>query len=95
MSARDRLTDASSAESDKYKELLVNPTVLCLLSQRANIDCGGLSYVVIRYGSFYPLVLPVADTDTSPLRSSRGVGLTEAVDQVRRIVAHIHSEKHE
>ena len=52
------LTDASAAESDTYEELLVNPTLLTLVSQRGNIDCGGLQFVVIRYGNFYQFVAP-------------------------------------
>jgi hypothetical protein len=47
------VTDISAAESDTCEELLVNPTLLTLLSQRGNIDCGGLLFVVIRYGNFY------------------------------------------
>jgi hypothetical protein len=54
------LAGASAAESDRYEELLVNPTMLTLLGQRGNIDCGGLRYVVIRYGNFYQCVFPVA-----------------------------------
>ncbi len=49
---------ASSAESDRYEELLVNPTLLKLASQRGNIDCGGLDYLLVRYGSFFQFVLP-------------------------------------
>ena len=49
---------ASSSESDQYEELLVNPTILTLTSQRGNIDCGGLSYILIRYGNFFQYVLP-------------------------------------
>src|SRR5688572_2899442 len=45
------LSLASAAESDRYEELLVNPTVLTLTRQRGDIDCGGLDYVVIRYGT--------------------------------------------
>ena len=52
------VTDTSAAESDKYEELLVNRTLLTLLSQRGNIDCGGLQFVVIRYGNFYQFVTP-------------------------------------
>jgi len=52
------LADASAAESDRYEELLVNPTLLTLVSQRGNIDCGGLQFVVIRYGNFYQFVAP-------------------------------------
>ena len=51
---------ASSSESDKYEELIVNPTLLRLTTQRGEIDCGGLDYVVIRYGNFFQLVLPTA-----------------------------------
>lgn len=50
--------DASSAETDRYEELLVNPTLLKLASQRGEIDCGGLDYLVIRYGNFFQFVLP-------------------------------------
>ncbi|MEM9664313.1 MAG: hypothetical protein AAF970_05225 [Bacteroidota bacterium] len=50
--------EASSAESDRYEELLVNPTLLTLATQRGNIDCGGLDYLVIRYGHFFQFVVP-------------------------------------
>jgi hypothetical protein len=60
LAERTGLRAASSAESDRYEELLVNPTLLTLTRQRGEIDCGGLEYVLIRYGSFYQLVHPVA-----------------------------------
>ena len=44
---------ASSSESDRYEELLVNPTLLKLASQRGDIDCGGLDYILVRYGNFF------------------------------------------
>ncbi|MEL6613835.1 MAG: hypothetical protein AAFQ53_17210 [Bacteroidota bacterium] len=50
--------DASSSESDRYEELLVNPALLTLATQRGNIDCGGLDYVLVRYGHFFQFVLP-------------------------------------
>ena len=50
----------SSAESDRYEELLVNPTLLKLASQRGNIDCGGLEYVLVRYGNFFQFVTPTS-----------------------------------
>lgn len=56
---RPGLANASSSESDKYEELIVNPTLLKLVTQRGNIDCGGAEYVIIRYGSFYELVMPL------------------------------------
>ncbi|HET7838205.1 MAG TPA: hypothetical protein VFL04_00495 [Rectinemataceae bacterium] len=57
--ARGGRANASSSESDRYEELIVNPTLLTLLTQRGNIDCGGLRHVIIRYGSFFQLVLPI------------------------------------
>lgn len=36
---RDDLSNASAAESDRYEELLVNPTLLALARQRGEIDC--------------------------------------------------------
>ena len=60
LSSRSRAdtTAASGDESDKYEELLVNPTLLKLASQRGNIDCGGLEYIIIRYGNFFVLLTP-------------------------------------
>ena len=52
--------DASSSDSDRYEELLVNPTLITLATQRGNIDCGGLDYLIIKYGNFYQFVLPVS-----------------------------------
>ena len=56
LNERGGIQNASSSESDKYEELIVNPTLLTLLTQRGNIDCGGLDYVLIRYGSFFQLL---------------------------------------
>jgi hypothetical protein len=58
-SVRSDLQNASSSDSDRYEELLVNPTLLTLVRQRGNIDCGGLDYVLVRYGNFYQLVMPL------------------------------------
>ncbi len=54
---RDKIANSSSGESDKYEELLVNPALLVLAGQRGNIDCGGLRYLIVAYGSFYQLVV--------------------------------------
>jgi hypothetical protein len=58
--SRPDLADASAEESDRYEELLVNPTLLTLARQRGEIDCGGLRYLVVGYGNFDQLVVPVA-----------------------------------
>ena len=52
--------DTSDSESDRYEELLVNPTLLTLAAQRGNIDCGGLEYLIVRYGNFFQFVLPTS-----------------------------------
>jgi hypothetical protein len=56
--SKSNISDASSSESDRYEELLFNPSLLKLASQRGNIDCGGLDYILVRYGSFFQFVLP-------------------------------------
>lgn len=58
-SVRPGLSDVSSSESDLYEEILVNPTILKLATQRGEIDCGGLNYLLIRYGHFYQFVMPM------------------------------------
>jgi hypothetical protein len=60
MRSRPDLHNASSSDSDLYEELLVNPTLLTLATQRGNIDCGGLRYLIIGYGHFHQLVVPGA-----------------------------------
>jgi hypothetical protein len=61
LTSRERLgiANTSASESDKYEELIVNPTLLKLVQQRGNIDCGGAKYVLIRYGNFFEYVQPV------------------------------------
>ena len=56
---RSGISGSSASESDKYEELIVNPTVLKLTTQRGNIDCGGLNYIIIRYGNFFVLLFPI------------------------------------
>jgi len=62
---RTGIANASSSESDKYEEIIVNPTLLKLVSQRGNIDCGGLEFVLIRYGRFFQYMQPVRDGHVS------------------------------
>ena len=63
--ARMETEGASSSESDRYEELLVNPGILTLARQRGNIDCGGAEYVLIRYGNFFQFVLPLSNGHVS------------------------------
>lgn len=56
---RNNIQNASSSDSDKYEELLVNPVLLKLATQRGNIDCGGLDFLLVKYGNFYQWISPV------------------------------------
>ena len=75
MKSKGGTAGASGSESDRYEELLVNPTLLTLAAQRGNIDCGGLEYLIIRYGNFFQFLLPTPwghvsvciDKDTDPV----------------------------
>lgn len=58
LNQKEGITDSSASESDKYEELIVNPTILKIAAQRGNIDCGGLDFYVIKYGSFFLLSIP-------------------------------------
>ena len=73
MRQREGLEGASGAESDRYEELLVNPTLLTLARQRGEIDCGGLTYLLIRYGNFFTFIHPLAGGHVN-------VGLEPGVD---------------
>jgi hypothetical protein len=78
---RAALTSASSSESDRFEELLVNPTLLTLTRQRGDIDCGGLRFVIVGYGNFHQLVIPLIhghvsiafESDNDPLDHLPGV----------------------
>ena len=59
MRQRAEVRDGSSSESDFFEELLVNPTLLALARQRGELDCGGLRYLIVAYGSFNVIVMPL------------------------------------
>lgn len=65
MAQRESIEDASASESDRYEELLVNPTLLTLVKARGDIDCGGASFVVVGYGNFLQLVVALPDGHAS------------------------------
>ncbi len=81
--SKDNTAGASSSESDKYEELLANPIMLKAASQRGNIDCGGLDFLLVRYGNFYQFILPVSwghvsvciEKDADPITSGLKVKL--------------------
>jgi hypothetical protein len=56
---RDGIAEASDAGSDFFEELLVNPTLLTLARQRGDLDCGGVRHVIVCYGNFNQVVIPM------------------------------------
>ena len=83
---RPGLADASSSESDRYEELLVNPTLITLARQRGDIDCGGLDYLVVAYGAFFQLVLPIDGGHVS-VAIERSQSPTALVQPIREALA--------
>jgi hypothetical protein len=75
----------SSSESDRYEELLVNPAVLLLTRRRGEIDCGGLDHVVISYGNFHQLVIPLDEGHLS-VALERTADPQSFVAPIRRIL---------
>lgn len=59
------LVSTTTEESNFYEELLVNPTLLKLASQRANLDCEGLRYIAIGYDKFVQLIIQINDGHVS------------------------------
>jgi hypothetical protein len=55
----------TTAETNFYEELFVNPTLLKLASQRGEFDCGGLNYIAIGYGDFTQLIMLIKDGHAS------------------------------
>src|SRR5688500_14861031 len=62
---RDDAEGAASSESDRYEDLLVNPTLLKLVRLSGENDCGRAQFVVVRYGNLYQLVIDLPDGHVS------------------------------
>ena len=83
--SREGLLDASSADSDRYEELLVNPTLLTLTRQRGDIDCGGLDFVVVGYGNFRQLVIPTPTGHVSVAMEKDAVSVA-GFDEILQVI---------
>ncbi len=83
---RDDLVNVTDLESDHYEELLVNPTLLTLLTQRGNIDCGGLEYTLICYRNFYQFVANLANGHIS-VAIERDANPMDYVAQLTELIA--------
>ena len=78
---RKQTSDSSSSETDKYEELLVNPTLLTIARQRGNIDCGGLRFIIVGYGNFYQLVKEIKNGHIS-ICLEKNVDLTTVPEKI-------------
>ena len=83
---RSGLIDASTGESDRYEELLVNPTLLTLAGQRGDIDCGGLRYLVVAYGNFWQLVIPTGHRSHGSVAVESDADPILAADRVLTVI---------
>jgi hypothetical protein len=86
LATREELDGASSPESDRYEELLVNPTLLTLTTQRGDIDCGGLEYILVGYGNFRQLVIPT-DSGHVSIAMEKAAVTIDGLDDIRKAVA--------
>jgi hypothetical protein len=84
---RASIAAASSSQSDRYEELLVNPALLTLTRQRGEIDCGGLDYLVVRYGNFFQVVIPHEGGHVSVAVESSADPVAVA-DRIRQVLRH-------
>ena len=65
LAERPNIASPSAASSDRFEELFVNPAIICLTETRGNLDCGGCSHVVIRYGNFWQTIIPLEEGHVS------------------------------
>ena len=76
----------SSSETDRYEELLVNPAILLLTTRRGEIDCGGLDHIIVGYGNFHQLIMPIEDGHLS-VAIERNADPRAFIAPVRRLIA--------
>jgi hypothetical protein len=88
---REQTSDSSSSETDKYEELLVNPTLLTIARQRGNIDCGGLRFIIVGYGNFYQLVKEIKNGHIS-ICLDKNVDLTNLPEKIFEFLKSKYSE---
>ena len=87
LQGRPNLSAASSGDSDWYEETLVNPTLLTLTTQRGNIDCGGLRYVIVGYGNFTQLVIPIGGTGHISIAFELGSNPLQHLEAIARLAS--------
>jgi len=83
--------DSSSSDTDKYEEVLVNPTLLTIARQRGNLDCGGLRFLIVGYGNFYQLIKEINGGHIS-ICLNKNVDLTNIPDKIFKFLKSKYSE---
>lgn len=86
MRAAPGLETDTTPESNFFEELLVNPTLLALASQRGGLDCGGLDYIAVGYGGFTQLILRMKDGHVS-LGVSRHAKVREIAERAKAVLS--------
>ena len=79
-------TSDTTAESNFYEELLVNPVLLKLAAQRGGLDCGGLDYIAVGYGHFVQLIMQMEGGHIS-MGVSRRANAGALAARVREVLA--------
>lgn len=85
MRPRPEATGTTTAETNFYEELLVNPTLLKLATHRGRLDCGGLRFIAIGYGDFTQLIIPTRDGHVS-IGLSRNAPTREVAGKVQEVL---------
>ncbi len=75
----------TTPESNFFEELLVNPTLLALASQRGELDCGGLNYIAIGYQGFIQFIAKIKDGHVS-LGVASDTSVADLSDKVTKIL---------
>lgn len=87
------VTTSTTAESNFYEELLVNPTLLTLAGQRGALDCGGVDHVAVGYEGFTQVLVPMRGGHAS-VGVSRRADARAIAGRVREALAR-HGRAHQ
>ena len=79
------IESATTSDSNFFEELLVNPALLKLASQRGELDCGGFEYVAVGYGEFMQLIMQIENGHIS-LGISKETTPGELVSRVNAVL---------
>src|ERR1700687_6110570 len=60
-----RIPSFNPPSTDELEELVVNPAILDLARRRGSLDLGGASWILIRYGLQFQLLLPYREGHVS------------------------------